>query len=75
MKEKYKGKYNSYPLFIQAASDGNVEDVRILLESMEKNDLDGVILGSSCSDTIKEVNEKDLSIKRTLDRKKIWNSH
>lgn len=47
-------------------------DVRALLESMEKTDLDGVILGSSCSDTIKEINEKDLSIKRTLDRKKIW---
>ena len=35
VKEKYKGKDN--PPFIHAASDGNIEDVRILL--LEKNDI------------------------------------
>ena len=47
-------------------------EVRTLLESMCNTKIDGVILGSSCSDTIKEVNKKDLTIKRTLDRDKLW---
>ena len=47
-------------------------EVRVLLESMSVTDIDGVILGSSCSDTVKEINKKDLSIRRTLDRERLW---
>ena len=47
-------------------------DVRSLLESMNSNKVDGVILGTSCSDTIKQVNKKDLRIERTLDKESLW---
>ena len=47
-------------------------DLRTLLESMDRVEIDGLVLGSYCTDTIKEVRTKDLRVKKTLDRNKLW---
>ena len=45
-------------------------DLRLLLESQSISKVDGLVLGSLCSNTIKEVKEKNLKIIKTLDRRK-----
>ena len=46
-------------------------DVQQLLDSIA-GEVDGVVLGSPCSDTIKEVSVKGSLILNTLDRSKLW---
>ena len=46
-------------------------DVQQLLDSIV-GEVDGVVLGRPCSDTIKEVSAKDSLILNTLDRSKLW---
>ena len=46
-------------------------DVQQLLDSIA-GEVDGVVLGSPCSDTIKEVSAKGSLILNTLDRSKLW---
>lgn len=46
-------------------------DVQILIDSLDDK-IDGAILGSPCSDTIKEVCKEELKILTTLDRTKLW---
>ena len=49
-------------------------DLRLLLESQSISKVDGLVLGSLCSNTIKEVKEKNLKVIKTLDRRKLWNA-
>ena len=46
-------------------------DVQQLLDSIDE-EIDGVILGIPCSDTIKKVSAKGSLILNTLDRSKLW---
>ena len=46
-------------------------DVQQLLDSIE-GEVDGVVLGIPCSDTIKKVSAKGSLILNTLDRSKLW---
>ena len=46
-------------------------DVQQLLASID-GEVDGVVLGIPCSDTIKKVSAKDSLILNTLDRSKLW---
>ena len=46
-------------------------DVKQLLDSIE-GEVDGVVLGIPCSDTIKKVSAKGSLILNTLDRSKLW---
>ena len=46
-------------------------DVQQLLDSID-SEVDGVVLGIPCSDTIKKVSAKDSLILNTLDRSKLW---
>ena len=46
-------------------------DVQQLLDSID-GEVDGVVLGMPCSDTIKKVSAKDSLILNTLDRSKLW---
>ena len=46
-------------------------DVQQLLDSID-NEVDGVVLGIPCSDTIKKVSAKGSLILNTLDRSKLW---
>ena len=46
-------------------------DVQQLLDSIA-GEVDGVVLGAPCSDTIKEVSAKGSLILNTLDRSKLW---
>ena len=46
-------------------------DVQQLLTSID-GEVDGVVLGIPCSDTIKKVSAKGSSILNTLDRSKLW---
>ena len=46
-------------------------DVQLVLEAID-NEVDGVVLGIPCSDTIKRVSIKESIILSTLDRTEIW---
>ena len=46
-------------------------DIQQLLESID-SEVDGVVLGIPCSDTIKKVSAKGSLILNTLDRSKLW---
>jgi len=46
-------------------------DVQQLLDSID-GEIDGVVLGAPCSDTIKKVSAKGSRILNTLDRNKLW---
>ena len=46
-------------------------DVQQLLDSID-NEVDGVVLGIPCSDTIKKVSAKGSLILNTLDRSRLW---
>ena len=46
-------------------------DVQQLLDSID-GEVDGVILGTPCSDTVKKVSPKGSLILNTLDRSKLW---
>lgn len=46
-------------------------DVQQLLDSID-GEVDGVVLGIPCSDTIKKVSAKSSLILNTLDRRKLW---
>lgn len=46
-------------------------DVQLVLEAID-NEVDGVVLGIPCSDTIKRVSIKESIILSTLDRAEIW---
>jgi 2-C-methyl-D-erythritol 4-phosphate cytidylyltransferase len=46
-------------------------DVQQLLDSMD-DEVDGVVLGIPCSDTIKKVSAEGSLILNTLDRNKLW---
>ena len=46
-------------------------DVQQLLDSID-DEVDGVVLGTPCSDTIKKVSAKGSLILNTLDRSKLW---
>jgi 2-C-methyl-D-erythritol 4-phosphate cytidylyltransferase len=48
-------------------------DIRAMLEEFSISDHDGGILGSPVSDTLKEIKEDDLSVKKTIDRRGLWN--
>ena len=47
-------------------------DIRAMLEKFSLSNDNGAILGSPVSDTLKEVNDDNLYVKRTVDRKDIW---
>lgn len=49
-------------------------DVRTLLESMDSEKVDGVILGTPCVDTVKQVKSKEMLVKKTLNRSDLWAS-
>ena len=46
-------------------------DVQKLLDSIDK-EIDGVVLGIPCSDTIKKISDKDSLVLETLDRSELW---
>ena len=46
-------------------------DVQQLLDSID-NEVDGVVLGIPCSDTIKKVSAKGSLVLNTVDRSKLW---
>ena len=47
-------------------------DIRAMLENFSFGNDHGVVLGSPVADTLKEVNDDNLYIKRTVDRKNLW---
>ena len=46
-------------------------DIQKLIDCLDQ-EIDGAVLGSPCSDTIKEVSEEELTILNTFDRNKLW---
>ena len=47
-------------------------DIRAMLENFSLGKDYGAVLGSPVADTLKEVNDDNLYVKRTVDRKNIW---